>query len=470
MNRLATVGNDPAMGVQAKKPQANGGADTGFKDLLGSVSQSPPKTDNAKTPHANSKAKPADTKGESEAATPEENDPQAAQAAAAVMAAIAPVIVQQVQLATEEETGLPIPTLPNVQNAIPVQQEAIPTVPTIPTTTIPAAAEPAAQQPEGPLVEILSMELIQPETSELQVPVLPVQAQTEALEDLGPSIFEAEQGLMEPNVEPEPTVPTVPSPRPQTTPSPSMPTDTNLIKPQERLVAPLDIEQPSMAEMEATAFPVPATKTAGIDVGTTEPTFQNQVKKEPRTDEVLLASAYHPLETAPRPVVQTQPAAAPVNTYQVPDQAEQIRARVVENLELNRLEFRMQLNPQELGKIDVRMLLENGRLSVEILAANPKAEELLSRQVQSLATSLRMGNVDVASINVVPSVQTTTSHMESAFLMNNQTGQSQQQSPQQTGRGSTNHNGTTNGNSGGDFDEPEDYPSSAPQERLNYTI
>ncbi len=63
--------------------------------------------------------------------------------------------------------------------------------------------------------------------------------------------------------------------------------------------------------------------------------------------------------------------------------------------------FTMQLNPEELGKLDVKMILENGSLSVEILATNQKAYELILSSMGDLKNLLENSliNKDVMEVD-----------------------------------------------------------------------
>jgi len=138
-------------------------------------------------------------------------------------------------------------------------------------------------------------------------------------------------------------------------------------------------------------------------------------------EEIILASH----DTA-RPTVEVNTQAAPVAKAANPvqyDPAQQIQAQVIENLEKDTMEFRMQLSPQELGKIDVKMVLESGRLTVEIISAAARTNELLSRQTEALAATLRASGVDLQSVQVVTSAQQADSHLEQSLNMMDQPGQ-----------------------------------------------
>ncbi|MDL2232229.1 flagellar hook-length control protein FliK [Ruminococcaceae bacterium OttesenSCG-928-L11] len=118
---------------------------------------------------------------------------------------------------------------------------------------------------------------------------------------------------------------------------------------------------------------------------------------------------------------QTQQTAAP-RRPEIPQQAEQIRTEVLENLERDQMEFRMQLAPRELGKIDIRMALDGGKLIVEILSS-AKTSELLSRQAEGLAATLKSHNPDLTSVQVVTeSAGTGAATLDAAFQNMNGSG------------------------------------------------
>lgn len=136
-------------------------------------------------------------------------------------------------------------------------------------------------------------------------------------------------------------------------------------------------------------------------------------KRAGDTEESLPAA---PVSERPRAEVRAvKSAEPPVRPFELPAPAEQVRAELIENLEKDKMEFRMQLQPEELGKVSVKLVLEGGRLAVEIAAASRKAAEALHRQTDSLAASLRTSGVEVESIQVVAEAQTASGHMQNAF-------------------------------------------------------
>ena len=60
----------------------------------------------------------------------------------------------------------------------------------------------------------------------------------------------------------------------------------------------------------------------------------------------------------------------------------------------------MQLEPAELGQIDIKLRLSEGKLIIDILAASSKTQALLASQVDKLIASMGLQNVQVESVNV----------------------------------------------------------------------
>jgi flagellar hook-length control protein FliK len=131
---------------------------------------------------------------------------------------------------------------------------------------------------------------------------------------------------------------------------------------------------------------------------------------------------------------------------EIPEQARQIRAEITQNLENESMEFQMRLKPEELGRVNVKMVLEGGRLAVEIAAAQQKSAELLQKQSAALAESLKASGVEVDSIRVVTANEKAGAEMNAQYdLLNNS--RSQQGSAGHSRRGSRNHH--SRGTAGG---------------------
>jgi len=81
----------------------------------------------------------------------------------------------------------------------------------------------------------------------------------------------------------------------------------------------------------------------------------------------------------------------------------QIETEIIRNLEQGKMEFRMQLQPETLGKIDVRMVLEGGKLVIHILSG-ARTHDVLSRQIEALAYAIRGSGTDLTSVQIVAEV------------------------------------------------------------------
>lgn len=196
------------------------------------------------------------------------------------------------------------------------------------------------------------------------------------------------------------------------------------------------------------------------------PRFEQRPLKEiPKTDEAALGMAGQKnpdVRAAEEVRNEPQTFTRPV---EVPEQAGQIRAQVIENLEKEKMEFNMQLHPQELGKVDVRMVLENGSLSVEIMAASQKSAELLSRQAEGLIASLKLGGIDVSSVNIVEASQNASANMDSQYNLSNFQNQADARE-----NGNLSGNNQRRGGNPENLDAVPDEASDTPQRLLNYSV
>lgn len=86
----------------------------------------------------------------------------------------------------------------------------------------------------------------------------------------------------------------------------------------------------------------------------------------------------------------------------------QVQDAIVENFELNTDKtFKVTLNPESLGEIDVEMAFSNGKLTINILAASQETHELLSKQIDQLVRSLALQKVSVETVTINRSVEET---------------------------------------------------------------
>ena len=188
---------------------------------------------------------------------------------------------------------------------------------------------------------------------------------------------------------------------------------------------------------------------------------QNTIKTSEKLDDIPPAQVAHEPEATVRET--EKPDDAKPQPVRAPDQVEQIRAQVTRNIEQERMEFRMQLNPQELGRINVKMILEGGKLAVQITAFNPKAADMLTRQADGLIAALKTGNMEVSTVNIVTAGENVSADMSSEYnLANPQQGSRDPDGPKGAGR-SGEAKGETESSAGVE-DEIK------PQELLNYLI
>ncbi len=146
--------------------------------------------------------------------------------------------------------------------------------------------------------------------------------------------------------------------------------------------------------------PVESTNEKQLQETTKQPILQQSVKQELKDVEVVAQT-----EEVQKPV---QPMM--LQTKQKTEAGELVHVKVADVLPVNKgnvaqqladkillhnnNEFELQLNPQSLGKIQIKVHFDNGETRVSILCENAKAMHLLSENTSSLATMLenRTGN------------------------------------------------------------------------------
>ncbi|MBO2945753.1 flagellar hook-length control protein FliK [Paenibacillus sp. F411] len=121
-------------------------------------------------------------------------------------------------------------------------------------------------------------------------------------------------------------------------------------------------------------------------------------------------------------------------------------AREMTQFTVNKLEFikqqgfteaRISLNPEHLGKVDIKIMMQNGQLVAQFMTHSAEARELLDQQMTQLRTALLGQGLQVEKLEVTQNSQTSTSqfHMQDG----RQSGSGQQQ----PGRRSKEANTTT---------------------------
>ncbi len=99
----------------------------------------------------------------------------------------------------------------------------------------------------------------------------------------------------------------------------------------------------------------------------------------------------------------------------------QIRDEILTKLEQQGpTEFKMQLEPEDLGQIDIKLKLSEGKLIIDILATNSKTQALLANQVDRLISGMGLQNVQVENVQVSQPMnsQTQDNGQNQGFTMN----------------------------------------------------
>lgn len=84
-------------------------------------------------------------------------------------------------------------------------------------------------------------------------------------------------------------------------------------------------------------------------------------------------------------------------------------------------EFKLQLEPENLGQIDIKLKWSDGKLIIDILAFSPKTHALLASQVDKLVMNLGLQNVQIEQIQVSQSADngvSNPSQQNQPFMMN----------------------------------------------------
>ncbi len=81
--------------------------------------------------------------------------------------------------------------------------------------------------------------------------------------------------------------------------------------------------------------------------------------------------------------VNIKVAEAPIDTNQA-DMAKQLADKIMYKLSDGKQEFDLELNPKDLGKVNVKMIFQNGSAELILSTSNSKAHQLLSMQADAL--------------------------------------------------------------------------------------
>ncbi|WP_239617031.1 flagellar hook-length control protein FliK [Cohnella mopanensis] len=135
----------------------------------------------------------------------------------------------------------------------------------------------------------------------------------------------------------------------------------------------------------------------------------------------------------------TLPAQVPVQQF-----ATQMEKFLVKQFQLvqgnGTSEAKLSLTPEHLGKVDIRIIMQNGQLTAQFVTDNPAARELLENQMSQLRTALSGQGMQVERLEVV---QQPASNASTTFMQ-------QDQRHSNSGNG----NGNNGGSKGESFDDP----------------
>lgn len=88
----------------------------------------------------------------------------------------------------------------------------------------------------------------------------------------------------------------------------------------------------------------------------------------------------------------------------LPPDAKQVFSQIVERARITHKsgmsEMRLQLNPKSLGKVGMRLVLQDGAVSARLSVANTEVRELISRNLESLQRELREAGINLAHLDL----------------------------------------------------------------------
>lgn len=80
--------------------------------------------------------------------------------------------------------------------------------------------------------------------------------------------------------------------------------------------------------------------------------------------------------------------------------AEQITDGIKANINLEKSEFTVKLNPEELGELTLKLIEENGKMVLDITAASEKTARMLNGDIAALRDSVGSMNIEVREVTV----------------------------------------------------------------------
>lgn len=114
------------------------------------------------------------------------------------------------------------------------------------------------------------------------------------------------------------------------------------------------------------------------------------------------------------------------------DVAKQVEQKIVQNFEPNKpMVIQMTLSPENLGEIEVQLKYDQGKLVIDILAANRETQNLLGKQINLLVKGLALQNVQVESVRLNVPVEQSGESQDSSSMMNSGSDPNQNQNETQ---------------------------------------
>lgn len=122
-------------------------------------------------------------------------------------------------------------------------------------------------------------------------------------------------------------------------------------------------------------------------------------KQMDKLEEMLLQGGMTPAQVKNLKTVEATKAVNIENLDMAP-QVQQVTGKIFEAMDNGVNELIMQLQPKELGKLMIKLSMENNRLTVNITAENMHAQKAITEQLGLLESSIKSQNVIVDRINV----------------------------------------------------------------------
>lgn len=282
------------------------------------------------------------------------------------------------------------------------------------------------ETPDIPQIAVLPAQTIEP-TAEIAEVIAPVQTETAAVMQEQPVVT---QKLPESNVQSETPVQTYE----QSAQTAEQPEENTAAKPTQDSGSPEKLLNELLSEARRD---LGLTKAEVVQRPQQESAPEQQTEQQPQQQTAQtvairmnhrdatqeLNSILQPEEQLPEHRTEETPAqnVQPVfvqstevrETREVPDESTQVREipperqiseeilSKTETLSGGRTEFTMELNPENLGKITVRLVSTQGRIDVSISAENESTRQLLQSRGENIETALRENGVELERYQVI---------------------------------------------------------------------